>query len=183
MPVENRKIIGMAVVAAVIVIAAFVFFVPPGDIALRSGNDNTGDKNLFQGTSTLPTVEGGTRTEVDGTIPTPGVNSTSSVSGVAIPTEVIPGGDISARTFLIRGEKGKFEPSTIVVNELDVINLSFEAVDASYTMYIPDFAVMLSAEKGKTAKAQFQATQFGQYGFICNECGNDMKGTLIVNKK
>jgi heme/copper-type cytochrome/quinol oxidase subunit 2 len=183
MPVENRKIIGMAVVAAVIVIAAFVFFVPPGDIVSRSGNGNKEGENLFKGTSTLPTVEGGTRTEVDGNIPTPGVNGTSFVPGVAIPTEVIPGGGISARTFLIRGENGKFVPATIVVNELDVINLSFEAVDASYTMYIPDFAVMLSAEKGKTAKAQFQATQFGQYGFVCNECGNDMKGMLIVNKK
>jgi len=185
MPVENRKIIGIAVLAAVLVIAAFVFFAPEGNIVRRLGETRKQniEESLYQGTSTLPTVEGGTRTEVSAGIPTPGVGSTSSVPGVAIPKEVIPGEYVGARSFIIRGEKGAFTPSIIVVNELDIVNISFEAVDAGYTMYIPDFAVLIAAEKGKTAKAQFQATQFGQYQFICNECGNNMKGTLIVNKK
>jgi heme/copper-type cytochrome/quinol oxidase subunit 2 len=183
---ENKKIVGIAVIAAIIVIVVFVFFAPlEKNVVPTSNNQKESIESggyISSSTNALPTVEGGTRTKVDVIISTPSAHSTSS-QGVAIPEEVIPGGDVSVRKFTIRGEGNKFIPSTIVVNELDVITLTFEAIDATYNMYIPDFAVFINAEKGKSAKTQFQATQYGQYQFFCQECGNEMKGALIVNKK
>ncbi|MFA6364946.1 MAG: hypothetical protein WCW78_00900 [Candidatus Paceibacterota bacterium] len=185
---ENKKIIGIAVVAAIFVIAAFVFFVPvKKDTQPTSDNKRIGATNegyVSSSTNALPTVEGGTRTAVEMNIPTPGSGAASpSLKDVAIPTEVIPTGGLGFRKFIIRGEGNKFIPSTIVVNELDIIDLTFEAVDTNYNLYFPDFAVLINAGKGSSGKAQFQATQYGQYQFTCMDCGNEMKGTLIINKK
>jgi hypothetical protein len=131
----------------------------------------------------LETVAGGTRTTVKETIATPDVNSAPVSKEVAVPTEVVPTGEIATRKFTIRGEGNAFVPSTIVVNELDVVELRLEAVDGSYDVFFPDFAVSLKADKGGFGAAQFQATQFGQYGYVCKSCAGEVKGTFIVNKK
>ena len=132
---------------------------------------------------TLETVAGGTRTTVKETIATPDVNSAPVSKEVAVPTEVVPTGEIATRKFTIRGEGQTFTPSTIVVNELDIVELRLEAVDGSYDIFFPDFAVSLKADKGGFGSAQFQATQFGQYGYVCKSCAGEVKGTFIVNKK
>jgi heme/copper-type cytochrome/quinol oxidase subunit 2 len=132
----------------------------------------------------LPTVQGGTRTGIISDIPTPNAGAGSASSGVAIPVKMMDTGSVSFRQFDVSGVGGKFSPDTIVVDEGDVIDLTLTATDGAYGIYFPDFAVSLAASEGKTAHAQFQATNYGQYRFYCDgSCVGDPKGTLIVNKK
>jgi len=133
----------------------------------------------------LPTVEGGTRVVSDTTIKTPEVGASTTVpKDVAVPTNVLETGPSAFRQFEMKGEGGKYVPSTLVVNEGDVIDINFTAVDAKYNIFFPDFGVYRTIEKGASMKIQFQGYPFGKYGFYCKDiCGKDVTGTLIVNKK
>jgi heme/copper-type cytochrome/quinol oxidase subunit 2 len=132
----------------------------------------------------LPTVQGGTRQEIQQKIATPGTGATGTPPGVAIPTVVQQTGAIASRDFNITGAGGKFSPDTIVVNQGDVINLTLSASDGTYNIFFPDFGVTLTAQKGGTATAQFQPSNYGQYQFYCKDvCSGNPKGTLIVNQK
>ncbi|MFA5871053.1 MAG: cupredoxin domain-containing protein [Candidatus Paceibacterota bacterium] len=132
----------------------------------------------------LPTVEGGTRIVSDETIKTPEVGASTTPKDVAVPTNVLETGPSAFRQFEMKGEGGKYVPSTLVVNEGDVIDINFTAVDAKYNVFFPDFGVYRTIEKGASMKIQFQGYPFGKYGFYCKDiCGKDVVGTLIVNKK
>ena len=132
----------------------------------------------------LPTVEGGTRIVVDQNIKTPEVGASSTPSDVAVPTNVLETGQSAFRQFEMKGEGGKYIPSTLVVNEGDVIDINFTAVDAKYNVFFPDFGVYRTIEKGTSMKIQFQGYPFGKYGFYCKDiCGKEVTGTLIVNQK
>lgn len=132
----------------------------------------------------LPTVEGGTRIVVDETIKTPEVGASSTPTDVAVPTNVLETGPSAFRQFEMKGEGGKYVPSTLVVNEGDVIDINFTAVDAKYNVFFPDFGVYRTIEKGTSMKIQFQGYPFGKYGFYCKDiCGSEVTGTLIVNQK
>ena len=69
----------------------------------------------------LPTVEGGTRIVSDETIKTPEVGASTTPKDVAVPTNVLETGPSAFRQFEMKGEGGKYVPSTLVVNEGDVI--------------------------------------------------------------
>ncbi len=135
----------------------------------------------------LPTVEGGSREIIEEEIATPELGATSTPEGVAVPTNVSqlsgPAGEAAIRDFEIRAEGGKFSPNIIVVNDGDIITVHLTAVDADYNIFFPDFGSYLAVKKGETRKTQFQTTPFGQYQFFCKDCGNEARGTLIVNEK
>jgi len=145
----------------------------PGADTFRQGQENA-----------LPTVEGGTRIVSDETIKTPEVGASTTPKDVAVPTNVLETGPSAFRQFEMKGEGGKYVPSTLVVNEGDVIDINFTAVDAKYNVFFPDFGVYRTIEKGASMKIQFQGYPFGKYGFYCKDiCGKEVTGTLIVNKK
>lgn len=159
----------------------------PGKTDSVTSNVNTPGTDAFrpEQKDALPTVEGGTRIVTDTTIKTPGVGASSSVpKDVAVPTNVLETGPSAFRQFEMKGEGGKYIPSTLVVNEGDVIDINFTAVDAKYNVFFPDFGVYRTIEKGASMKIQFQGYPFGKYGFYCKDiCGKEVTGTLIVNKK
>jgi len=135
----------------------------------------------------LPTVEGGTRAMISETITAPEPGATSS-GDVAVPISSIELKGASAtaalRTFEMKAEKNTFTPATIVVNELDVIEIKFTAVDKDYSVLLPDFGVYRKASAGETVKIQFQAYPFGEYTFLCSDvCAPAVQGKFIVNKR
>ncbi len=151
-----------------------------------TSNVNTPGTDVFrpEQKDALPTVEGGTRVVADETIKTPEVGASSTPKDVAVPTNVLETGPSAFRQFEMKGEGGKYTPSTLVVNEGDVIDINFTAVDAKYNVFFPDFGVYRTIEKGASMKIQFQGYPFGKYGFYCKDiCGKEVTGTLIVNKK
>jgi plastocyanin len=184
------------IIVGVVIIAVFIlgnslgwWQVKPGTGLGQSGTSN-GATTTAAGyiapnvQNALPTVQGGTRQAVQQKIATPGLNATGTPAGVAIPTVVQQTGAIASRDFNITGAGGKFSPDTIVVNQGDVINLTLSASDGTYNIFFPDFGVTLTAQKGGTATAQFQPSNYGQYQFYCKDvCSGNPKGTLIVNQK
>jgi hypothetical protein len=75
-------------------------------------------------------------------------------------------------------------PSLVVVNEKDVVNLNFTAVDGDYIISLSDFGIVRTIAKSKTVQVQFQASPFGKFSVICKNCGSGTAlGSLIVNKQ
>ncbi len=180
---NDKKWFGIGIVAVVIVILLVIFIKPQSP-----SNNNTNQKETAQGfvssnPNSLPTVQGGTREKVTTNIPTPGVGASSTPANIAVPTNVVETGNIASRWFEITGQNNEFSPNTIVVNAGDVINVTLKAVDQDYNMSFPDLGVTVSAKQGATAKAQFQASTYGQYTFNCTVCRGTVSGTLVVNQK
>lgn len=131
----------------------------------------------------LPTVEGGTRETIEQKIETPGVGAEVKNPDIAVPISAVQTGPSSLRNFNLSVQDNKYIPSTIVVNEGDVIDISLTAVDADYDFFLPDFGIYKKVNKGETGKLQFQAYPFGKYVFYCKNCAKEVKGTLIVNSR
>ena len=129
-------------------------------------------------------MQGGTREVLQTKIATPGEGATSTNKDVAVPTTVVQTGPSAFRHFDLSANGNAYSPSTIVVNEGDVIDLNFTAVDKNYDMFLPDFGISKAAAKGETVKLQFQGYPFGEYKFYCKDsCGSaKVEGKLIVNK-
>lgn len=184
---QNKKtsIIIVIAVGIISIIGMFMF-----------AQNREGGKGLFgereKGTAETPanpdaltTVEGGTRKIIQTNIQTPEPNEAAPSADVAVPKGVSVIGEkkqIALRTFGMRGENGAFSPRTLVVNDLDVIEIEFTAVDADYDIFFPDFGVLKKIGAGSTAMLQFQAPDFGEYEFGCKELCKG-KGKLIVNKR
>ena len=178
------------IVAGVFVLAVILvlFFALRGRVGQEESEALKGPDVFRPGNlEALPTVEGGTREIIKEEIATPELGSTDAPEGVAVPTNVSqlsgPGGEISLRDFEIRAEGGKYVPATIVVNDGDVVKITFTAVDADYDIFIPDFGVLAVAKEGGVVKTQFQAAPFGEYEFFCKNCGDKTEGRLIVNER
>lgn len=141
-----------------------------------------GDAFRPDNSSALATVEGGTREQTSGSIKTPEPGDKPSDSNIAVPTSVIGSGP-NFRVFSLTASGGKFTPSTIVVNESDVIDVAFSAVDADYDVWLSDFGIYKLIKKGTTEKIQFQAYPYGTYSFVCRDACKGATGKLIVNAR
>lgn len=133
-----------------------------------------------------PLVEGGTRTAFTYHIPTPERDAVSLPGGVGAPYAVIQKSSYTLRRFIMKGDAGSYSPRILVVNDGDVVNVEFEAIDADYTFYSPDFQIFRFISKGSKAQIEFFTSPFGQYSFFCKDvCGKDdlVKGVLVVNRK
>ncbi|MGC9046981.1 MAG: hypothetical protein ACP5IC_02615 [Minisyncoccia bacterium] len=194
---KTAEIIGgiaVLLLAAAIIYGYFNGWWQPGvipqdknNISATNSTNNTSLTTRTANPNALPTLGGGTREKIQENIPTPDVNS-NVPSNIAKPSNVVTAGGTSLRQFTIQAQGGKYIPSTIVVNEGDVVNISLDAVDADYNIFIPDFGITIIASKGATGRGQFSAFPFGQYKFVCDTnttktCPANMSGTLIINKK
>lgn len=146
--------------------------------------DESGNIQETENPRALPTVEGGTRKVIQEKIETPDKGSEVEVpENVAIPVSVSKAGLAEKRVFDIEIDNGELNYNTIVVNELDIIEVNFKAVDKDYRIYFPDFGISVNVLQGQTEKVQFQATAYGQYKFQCVGCKNEWSGKLIVNQR
>ena len=194
---ENKKPFVFAVVGVVVVVIIALVAVslknggvggPAGGGAVRGKAGvvvKGGDTFRPENEKALSTVEGGTREKVAENIATPTEGSTAAPKNVAVPTVVVATGPSSFRHFDITASGNAYSPSTIVVNEGDVIDVSFTASDKAYDIFFSDFGVYKSAAKGQKVSLQFQGYPFGQYKFMCKDaCGGaKVEGKLVVNKK
>ena len=91
---------------------------------------------------------------------------------------------IATKQFDITAMKWKFEPSTIEVNQGDVVILKVKSVDVDHGFALSNFGVSESLEAGKEVSIQFTADKKGNFTFFCDVfCGTghaDMKGMLVV---
>jgi heme/copper-type cytochrome/quinol oxidase subunit 2 len=102
-------------------------------------------------------------------------------SSVAVPEVVAPANAHTTddyRSFSIQADDNQFTPSTIVVNQEDVVNISMTAVDKSYDFTQPDYGLRETIPKGQTKTIQFGATATGKFTFYCSSCGGPSKGPI-----
>ncbi|MCR4328016.1 MAG: cupredoxin domain-containing protein [Patescibacteria group bacterium] len=185
---EDKKplVVGIVGVIVVIVIALIAVSLKQGStVSPRTGGVEVKGEDTFrpENENALGTVEGGTREKVQEKIATPEEGDTATPANVAVPTTVVDTGKSSFRHFDIAVTGNNYNPSTIVVNEGDVIDISLTAEDKDYNIFFPDFGVYKEVIKGQTGKLQFQGYPFGQYKFVCDECTPSFEGKLIVNEK
>ena len=178
----------------ILVIAGVVWAVSSRNPAGTGGTgaENTGQTEVKGGDTFRPenekalaTVEGGTRETIAANIKTPGVGETGVSPDIAVPTTVSPVGlgTFNLRIFEMKGEGGKFVPSTIVVDAGDVVQVKFTAVDADYTVALSDFGVSKTIKKGTTANVDFQPYDFGQYKITCASEACAATGLVIANER
>jgi plastocyanin len=175
---DNKKILmigGMAIVILALVVALVYLLRSP---AIGPLNGEPG------GETGLPTSD--TRSEVSGDVTVPELGSETGDGSIAVPvgvTDAAPGATAQLRTFNIKAEGGKFNPSTVIVNEGDTVHINFTAVDGTYDMTLPDYGLKQTATEGQTKIFEFQATNDGQYTYYCESCGglnSSAKGFIII---
>ena len=138
---ENKKPLVIAVVGVVVIVIVALVVVSlkkSGPSASGGGGVKTGAGGVVvkgedtfrpENAKALETVEGGTREKVEEKVATPDQGATNAPANVAVPSLVVNTGNSSFRKFDITASGNKFSPSTIVVNEGDVIDIAFTAGD------------------------------------------------------
>ena len=93
-----------------------------------------------------------------------------------------PAGDI--KEFSMTAKKWEFSPSTITVNNGDVVKLQIESTDVAHGFALSEFGINERLEPGKIIDVEFVADKSGTFTFSCSvSCGighGGMKGQLIV---
>lgn len=88
------------------------------------------------------------------------------------------------RRFDMTVKQWEYEPSTIVVNEGDTVQLNITSLDVAHGFSLGVFGVNERIEPGSTVNIQFVADKKGTFTFSCNVfCGSGhgrLKGSLIV---
>lgn len=88
------------------------------------------------------------------------------------------------KSFTMTAKQWEFVPSTITVNEGDIVNLSITSTDVAHGFSLRQFGVSADLQPGKTVQVEFVADKKGTFSFICNVfCGSghgSMKGSLVV---
>lgn len=178
----------LVVVVVVIVILGTQLGGGPGEPGATEGGEEAVEvlgEDVFrpENPEALETVQGGTRETIKEGVATPEAGETAGSEDVAVPVGVTPVGSAAIRTFELTGEGARITPSTVIVNENDIITIRLSAVDADYDLSFPDFGVYKKVSQGDTAKIQFQGRPYGEYQFSCNLCSGSFEGKLIVNQK
>ncbi|MDP8258529.1 MAG: YHS domain-containing protein [Candidatus Aadella gelida] len=79
-----------------------------------------------------------------------------------------------------------FSPEEIVVDKDDIVKLSATSKDVPHGIYIKEYGINATAEKGKDEKIEFIADKVGEFDIICSiYCGqghHGMKAKLIVKE-
>lgn len=182
----KKPTIIIIVVAVAILIIGVALLVAKNSIKKNAGEAN--QNNAPTGAQQLKEGETATKLIVPENIKVPGVGEKTE-SGVAAPSLVAaaaPGVTAQFRSFNINGEKGGFNPSTVIVNLGDTVHVNFVAVDKDYDITFPDYGMKQTAKKGESKILEFQAVATGKFLYYCEQCGgmnSTAKGYIIVAGK
>lgn len=175
---SKNKIIIIAVVLVVIVVIAVVFLLHPGSPA-STPVASTGT-TAQSTTASSPNAVDATRALVPVNIIVPGVGQ-AVASSVAPPQVVAPANSHTTseyRSFNIKADDNEFTPSTIIVNQGDIVNIVITAVDKAYDFTQPDYGFKQPIPAGQSKTIQFGATAAGKFTFYCSSCGGPAKGPV-----
>lgn len=101
--------------------------------------------------------------------------------GVANPAYVGPSGpntEAGFRSFVLKIQKNRFDPETVIVNEGDTVHLSITAVDKGYDFTQPDYGFHVPLPPGKAKIVEFGAVATGKFTFFCELCGGIKSGSV-----
>lgn len=88
------------------------------------------------------------------------------------------------KEFTMTAKKYEFEPSTITVNQGDLVKISIQSTDVTHGFSLPEFNINERLEPNQDVNIEFIADKTGEFIFFCSVfCGSghgEMKGALIV---
>jgi len=172
---RNRLIIIGVSLAAIIIVVGIVFLRPQPES--QPSNLPTSGAQTGQGGTPSETQ---TRTPVPADVTAPVVGQ-QVASSVAPPQVVTPANSHTAsqlRSFTITANHNAFTPSTIIVNQGDIVNIVVSAVDKNYDFTQPDYGFKQAIPKGQSKQIQFGATASGKFSFYCASCGGPSAGPI-----
>jgi heme/copper-type cytochrome/quinol oxidase subunit 2 len=165
--------VGVGIVIVIILLVVF------------HGAGNSGNP-VGSGNSPVATAPSAPQTSPTHAAPPPNIVAPSEgaknvPAGTAVPSVQVPASPdttSSFRSFSIKISNNAYTPSTVIVNQGDVVDLEITAIDANYAFTQPDYGFNAAIPKGKTQKIQFQALQSGKFTFYCGTCGGPAKGPV-----
>ena len=90
------------------------------------------------------------------------------------------------KEFKLEAYQFGFDPSEIVVKKGDIVRLLISTRDIRHGVYIKEYGVNVSVNKGEVKKVEFIAKKSGDFPILCSVyCGrghHSMKGKLVVEK-
>ncbi len=112
-------------------------------------------------------------------------SNNKNVSGEIIQDLGPQTGSDGIREFTVTAKQWKFEPSTIEVNQGDLVRLGVTSIDVTHGISIPGYGINERLSPGQTVNIEFVADRKGTFPFACSvSCGvghSGMGGKLIVN--
>ena len=91
------------------------------------------------------------------------------------------------RDVAVAARKFVFEPSTIDVNEGDLVRVTLRADDIAHSLTIDEYRIAKRASPGRPVTFEFQADRAGTFKFYCSlqidEGCRQMQGTLVVHPR
>lgn len=174
--IKNIPIPIIASVAAVIILIVIAAVMINGSGRLNGGNVES--ESEFVATETRKPVPEGLKV--------PEAGEEVGDRELAVPTattSAAPGVSAKFRAFSIKADAGRFDPSKIITNKGDTIDIVIEAIDSNYDFVMPDFGLKQVIDKGQRKVVQFQATSEGQFVYYCELCGgidSKTRGTITI---
>lgn len=163
---SKSKIICIVIIALVAIGVIAFFITRPS-----STPTSMSSSNQIEATGTRAPVPAGV------TVPSQGEATAPNVAPPQVVSPAKAGSDSEYRSFSITADDNQFTPSTIVVNQGDVVNLIITAVDKNYDFTQPDYGFkQVAILKGQSKTIQFGATATGQFTFYCSSCGGPTQG-------
>ena len=90
----------------------------------------------------------------------------------------------AVKDFTITARQWQFDPSTITVQQGDMVKLSIQSMDVTHGFSLSAFGINEQLSPGKTVNIEFVADKKGTFPFACSVvCGSGhtgMRGTLVV---
>ena len=189
---KSMEIVIIVVVMGVVLIIGGIYFLGSGgsvkvDLAGKNSNQSKNQTSVNDA-GPVKIQESATRSAVPENIKIPDVGEKTTIE-VAVPATVsaaAPGVAAKFRGFDIKGDKGVFSPSTVIVQLGDTVHINFLAVDKDYDITFPDYGMKQTAKKGESKVLEFQSVVEGKFAFYCEACGGlegMAKGYIIVAPK
>ena len=160
-------------IAAVVVVGAGAFFIGRAIPSVPSGSSSV----------SAPVSAPTSPTRADGPAGTtvPSATSTNLPPGEAAPDVVKPASrtsPISIRNFNVTVQNNAVSPDTIVLYLNDLLNLTFQSKDNTYSFVQPDYALRWEVSPTAPKSLQLQTDRPGKFTFYCPSCGGPAKGPV-----
>jgi heme/copper-type cytochrome/quinol oxidase subunit 2 len=93
----------------------------------------------------------------------------------------------TTRTFAVTAHRYAFSPSTIEVNQDDLVRLTLDADDIAHSLTIDDYRIAKRVNPGQPVTFEFRADRAGTFPYYCNLQVEDgcrqMRGVLVVKPR
>jgi plastocyanin len=186
---SNKKLL-IGILTIIVLVALVAIFYYQGAKIKKSSNTTTQKNETNQGVEVqspqTPQSQTAEPVPENVKVPEKGESVPEGVAAPEVVTEAAPGVSAKFRSFDIKAENNKFNPSTVIVRLGDTVHINFTAQDKDYDITFPDYGMKQTAKKGETKILEFQALIPGKFTFYCELCGglnSTAKGYIIVSEK